>query len=236
MNQALIDEITRFALYTYSSRRFKVIEEVKVIKDINEYVYKIFLEVFQSPIALPTKVINAFLNKVKFSRLLEVKEDEIKEMVCGAGKLTRKFNPNGGWEGFAKFHIKLVEKAKKAGSLEKYVKGFKDTESFYKDLLDLPSVGKVIALQIIRELRMADIINVDLKPLDLPPADPVKEVLKRIGLVEKDASWDQIDQMVRKTFKIPPLVLDVGLWHIGFYYCKRNKCDECPIGYLCPKY
>lgn len=231
----LVNELTRFA--TYLLDRWRV-EAYKEEEDKEQYVYEAFLEAYQSPTAQPPDVTRAFLDKVRFSRLCEAKsDDEVREMVVGAVKLTPHFNPHRGFGGIADFHVELVKRAKSAGGLLKYVEKFRDSKSLYEDLLKLPGVGPVIGLQIIRKLRMSGVIDLSIDDLPIPPADPVRRVLERTGLIQRGLSWDVIDRELRKKFKVPPLVLDVGLWHISFYYCDREepKCDICPITYVCPK-
>jgi hypothetical protein len=232
----LVDELTKFALYKYNEWYVMRRDGYHDAEDKDEYIYGIFLKTLENPLALPLKCIEDFLSKVKFSRLMEADEEGIRNMVCGAGKLTPRFAPKGGWKNFSEFHVELVKKAKESGGLINYVKKFNDAESLYQELLKLPEVGEVIGLQLVRELKMVGVANVSLEKLGLPPSDPVRRVLERTGLVAKGSPWNTINEVLKKTFKIPPLVLDVGLWIIGFYYCREKPEHEaCPITIVCPK-
>jgi hypothetical protein len=232
----LIDEITRFSLRKYDEWLVERRRDYEESEDKEDYIYGLFLSTYQSPAALPWRVIESFLGKIRFSDLIGKDDEEIGEIVRGAARMTRGFNPQGGFKIFAEFHRELVRRARDSGGLLSYVKRFRDSESLYNDLLSLPGVGPVIGLQLVRELKMSGAIDLDISGLPIPPADPVRRVVERTGLVDRGASWEVINDVLRRSFKIPPLVLDAGLWHIGFYYCKRKpECDVCPIAHLCPK-
>ncbi|MEM2305426.1 MAG: hypothetical protein QXK51_08775 [Candidatus Methanomethylicia archaeon] len=126
---------------------------------------------------------DSFLNKISFNRLIQYPQDA-GSIVVSIGKMTPGFNPYGGWNGLEAFINNVIGIAgKHSNSLVKYVRSFSNIQQLYSDIMNIPGIGPVIALQIIRELRYADLINLSIGGLGLPPANPVIRVIQRTKLI-----------------------------------------------------
>jgi hypothetical protein len=46
----------------------------------------------------------------------------------------------------------------------------------------------------------------------------------------REDAEDAVRRMFKEgVLKVPPMVLDAGVWHIGFHYCREKpECDICP--------
>jgi hypothetical protein len=168
-------------------------------------------------------------------------EDAI-DAAVGVAKTIPRFNPHVGFTIFGEFIGELVRIAEASGgSLASYFDKFTSAKSLEDEFKKLPGMGSILARGLVRGLRLADIIKLDIEDLDLAPSDPVMRVLKRTGLIPKDASPEDAENAVRRMFKegvlkVPPMVLDAGVWHIGFHYCREKpECDICPITHVCTK-
>jgi len=76
------------------------------------------------------------------------------------------------------------------------------------------------------------------RELDLKPDIHVRRLFWRAGLVRGNESSDtQIIEAARQFAPDYPAALDAPAWDIGRLWCRpsRPKCDECPIGGVCPK-
>jgi endonuclease III len=162
---------------------------------------------------------------------------DVANVVIGVAKTIPKFNPGRGFAIFGKFVEKLIEVAQSSGGLIGYFNKFKSAKALQDELEKLPGVGPILAPLLVRQLRLADIVKLDISELGLSASDPVMRILNRIGLVPKGARSEEAERVVREKFKVPPMVIDAGLWHVGFHYCREEPaCDICPIAHLCPKH
>ncbi len=240
MSQALIDELTRFCLMKTDEYRMELLDMVDRLGS-EEAAFQICWRTYQWPTGTPEHALDEFARMISLERLLEINQkhgiSRVEEAVVGVARTIPRFNPHGGFAGLLRFFRELVSIAvNNGGSLVKYFAKFTDAKILENDLSKLPGIGPVLAPGIVRELRLADIIKLDIKNVNLSPADPVMRVLERTHIIPKDATLEEADKVVRMKFKVPPMALDAGLWHIGFYYCREKpECDICPIMHICPK-
>jgi len=245
LSQSLVDEIIRFALIKNDEWRMRLLRMVDALGE-EEAAFQICWRTYQWPTRTPEKSLEEFAEKVSLERLLIIAQKhgigDVVETVVGVAKTIPRFNPHGGFAVFGKFIGELVRIAEASGgSLVNYFNKFTSVKDLENEFKKLPGMGPILARGLVRELRLADIIKLDVKDLDLAPSDPVMNVLKRISLIPKDASPEDAENAVRKMLKeppiVPPILLDAGVWHIGFYYCrKKPECDICPITHVCPKH
>jgi len=73
--------------------------------------------------------------------------------------------------------------------------------------------------------------------IDISVDTHVRRVLKRLGLVDHDASDEQILLRARALNPEYPGSLDLPCWEIGKKWChaKKPECATCPMDALCPK-
>jgi len=240
MNQALIDELTQFALIKTDELR---IQRLNMVGELGreEAVFQLCWRTYQWPTGTPEGALKEFARRVSFEHLLDVERrggiTAVGEVVVGVARSIPKFFPHQGFKVFKNFFVELVKIAKNnGGSLVKAFNKFTDVKQLELMLRNLPGLGPVLAPGLVREFRLADIIKLDINKVSLSPADPVLRVLRRTRLIPEDASIEEAENIIRKTFRIPPMMLDAGIWHIGFYYCREKpECGICPISHTCPK-
>jgi endonuclease III len=105
-------------------------------------------------------------------------------------------------------------------------------------LLEFEGVGVKIATMtaniLARDFKipMKDYINIDISP-DVH----VKRVFKRLGLISKDASNDELVYCARELNPMYPGIFDLSCWEIGRNWCRPNKpiCRECYLNSFCNK-
>jgi hypothetical protein len=64
------------------------------------------------PAALPWRVVEDFLRKIRFSELIAKDDEEVGEIVRGDARMTRSFNPHDGFRIFTNFHRELVKRSR----------------------------------------------------------------------------------------------------------------------------
>ncbi|RLI18083.1 hypothetical protein DRO49_02720 [Candidatus Bathyarchaeota archaeon] len=235
-SRALIDEITRFALYLIDRCREDFERRRELIGDDEELIFQIFYGALFLDMPIPRPYLNSFQKLVNFRNLLNRPPTEIDEIVKEAIK--------GIIEGMtadtvSQFFIDVISIAKRHNnSLEQYIREFTNAKDLEKDVKHLPGIGDVKAPILVRDLKVAGILYLRIDDLNFPPAKPVIRVLKRTGIITKELNEpEEIEKIIRNTFNIPPIIADIGLRHIGSYYCFYDelKCDICPITHVCPK-
>ena len=104
---------------------------------------------------------------------------------------------------------------------------------------DIPMIGPALAKMAVRILVkdygfIGGIKNI--KYLDIKADVHVKRVFKRSGLVEKDATPEEIVLTARKLHPSDPSMMDIA-WFIGRDWCKKTKpkCRQCRITKFCLK-
>lgn len=240
MNQNLIEELTRFAIVKLDELRMNLLNMVDRLGD-EEAAFQICWRTYQWPTGTPKSALEEFARRVSLKRLLDVERRHgisgVEEAAVGAAMAIPRFVPGRGFKVFRELFGELVKLAKAHdGSLVKYLKKFKNAKDLEDELARLPGIGPVLAPCLVRELRLGGIIKLDIKDLSLSLADPVRRVLERTKIILEQATLEDAEKAVRETFKMPPMLLDAGIWHIGFYYCREEpECDICPITNVCPK-
>jgi hypothetical protein len=240
LSQALIDELTRIALAKIDEWRSELLNMVERLGR-EEAAFQICWRTYQWLTRTPKEALDEFARNVSLKRLLEVAQrhgaEDAANAAIGVAKTIPKFNPHRGFATFGKFIEKLVEIAQPSGGLTGYFNKFKSAKALQDELEKLPGVGPVLAPLVVRQLRLADIVKLDISEVGLSTSDPLIRVLNRTGLVPKGARREEAERVVREKFKVPPMVIDAGLWHVGFHYCREEPaCDICPIARLCPKH
>jgi endonuclease III len=73
--------------------------------------------------------------------------------------------------------------------------------------------------------------------IDVSPDVQVRRVFTRLGLVESDATPEQIIYRARSLHPEFPGLFDLSAWEIGRNWCrpKNPKCAECELNDTCPK-
>jgi len=241
LSQALIDELTKIAVAKIDEWRSELLSMVERLGR-EEAAFQICWRTFQWVMRTPKDALDEFARSVSLERLLALAQrhgvEEAANAAIGVAKTIPKFVPGGGFAVFGKFIEKLIEVAQSSGGLIGYFNKFKSAKALQDELEKLPGVGPVLAPLLVRQLRLADIVKLDISEVGLSAADPVMRVLNRTGLVPKGVKPEEAERIVREKFKVPPMVIDAGLWHVGFHYCREKEpaCDICPIARLCPKH
>ena len=239
MSQALVDELTRIALAKTDELRSKLLDMVGRLGK-EEAAFQICWRTYQWPTGTLEDSLEEFAERVSLERLLTItRKHGLKDAVeaaVGVAKTIPKFNPHGGFATFGAFLEKLLEAAEASGgSLVSYLSKFRSAKDLEDWLKNLPGLGQILAPGLVRDLRLADIIKLDIAGVSVSASDPVMRVLVRSRLVP-NSNPKEAEKVVRGLFKVPPMLLDAGLWHIGFHYCREEpECDICPIAYLCAK-
>ncbi|MEA5028603.1 MAG: hypothetical protein VB056_06955, partial [Sphaerochaeta associata] len=75
----------------------------------------------------------------------------------------------------------------------------------------------------------------DYYSIDISPDVHVDRVLKRAGLVNMDASREEIIYKAREMNPEFPGIIDFSCWEIGRQFCKPQNplCNQCPIQSEC---
>jgi hypothetical protein len=241
LSQALVDELTRIAVAKIDEWRSELLNMVERLGR-EEAAFQICWRVYQWPTGTPKEALDEFARSISLEHLRDLAQKhglkDVANVVIGVAKTIPKFNPGRGFAIFGEFVEKLIEVAQSSGGLIGYFNKFKSAKALQDELEKLPGVGPVLAPLLVRQLRLADIVKLDISEVGLSAADPVMRVLNRTGLVPKGAKPEEAERMVREKFKVPPMVIDAGLWHVGFHYCREKEpaCDICPIARLCPKH
>jgi len=73
--------------------------------------------------------------------------------------------------------------------------------------------------------------------IDISVDVQVRRVFKRLGLVDEDASNEEIIYKARSLHPEYPGVIDLSCWEIGKQWCspKKPNCNECYMNCVCPK-
>jgi endonuclease III len=73
--------------------------------------------------------------------------------------------------------------------------------------------------------------------IDISPDVQVKRVFARLGIVDADASTDELIYAARELNPEYPGVFDLSVWEIGKKWCRpqRPKCNQCFLNQTCPK-
>ncbi len=104
--------------------------------------------------------------------------------------------------------------------------------------LEFEGVGIKIATMATNLLtRIFKIKYSDYYSIDVSPDVHVKRVMKRTGLVEKDASIDKIIYKAREIYPDYPGIIDSAMWEISRKWCnaKKRVCEECPLSNECAR-
>lgn len=73
--------------------------------------------------------------------------------------------------------------------------------------------------------------------IDISPDTHVKRVLKRLGLVSKNADAIEVTYKAREIYPEYPGILDNSCFEVGRTWCKPRKplCNQCYLNEYCPK-
>ncbi len=160
-----------------------------------------------------------FHNKIEPQILAYANQETVQEAIRTAGLHRQKSQ-------------RIIEIAK-----EIYYKWKGDFEFIYKaplrearaKLTDLPGIGK----------KTADVLlNFCGKRPIMPVDTHITRISKRIGLVPKNADYDEIRTSIERLITADKILyIHVSLIFFGREYCKAIKplCETCPITKLCPK-
>jgi len=113
--------------------------------------------------------------------------------------------------------LDIMRDLKGKGLMELY-KESKNSEDFENKLLEFKGIGNVTANIFLRELRFMPKVNPELSRF-------VKLSAKNLGI--------DLNKFDRKTRKF--IHLESALLRLGKNYCKKNKCEVCPMGGFCVK-
>lgn len=113
--------------------------------------------------------------------------------------------------------------------------------SVVRKFLQFEGVGIKIATMATNILYRDFKINLrDQLCIDISPDVQVKRVFKRLGLIDDDASNDELIYCARELNPQYPGIFDVSCWDIGRKWCSPNpdnvKCQYCPLVNYCPKF
>jgi len=77
----------------------------------------------------------------------------------------------------------------------------------------------------------------DYYSIDISPDVHIVRVMKRIGLVQKNANNDMVIYKARELYPEFPGIIDFSCWEIGRNWCKPQKplCDDCIVKNGCKK-
>jgi len=77
----------------------------------------------------------------------------------------------------------------------------------------------------------------DYYSIDISPDVHIDRVLKRAGLVNKDASREEIIYKAREMNPDFPGIIDFSCWEIGRQFCRSQNplCEQCPINSQCKR-
>ncbi len=248
----LIDELRRFCLMINDRWRENALNEKNKLGE-EKYAYRIFIGTVLWARYPSTEKLNKFVEKASLDKLYEIYKNE------GEGGVRRFIHEVTRELGFGdrdllvKSIIDLLEKAyAKYGG---FVNFLKDVMKRYSSASQLEEylrnqfrgLGSINTAGLIRDLRLADIITIDISDLDYFSAEPVIRVLLRTGIIEDKSLLSDINKRIqtrkeisdylRKIFNTPPITLDSGLYYIGSNYCIRDnpRCDIYPLTHVCPK-
>jgi uncharacterized HhH-GPD family protein len=73
--------------------------------------------------------------------------------------------------------------------------------------------------------------------IDVSPDIQVKRVFIRLGLIDNDATNDELIYCARELYPEYPGIFDFSAWEIGRNWCrpKEQSCEKCYLGSYCPK-
>lgn len=73
--------------------------------------------------------------------------------------------------------------------------------------------------------------------IDISPDVQVKRVFTRLGLIDKDATNEELIYCARELNPEYPGIFDVSAWEIGRKWCRPNNpsCSECYLDSYCPR-
>lgn len=77
----------------------------------------------------------------------------------------------------------------------------------------------------------------DYYSIDISPDVHIVKIMKRTGLVPKEAGIDSVIYKARELNPEFPGIIDYACWEIGRNWCKKSKpdCNNCPISSVCKK-
>ena len=96
-----------------------------------------------------------------------------------------------------------------------------------------PKIGTMAANMLARDFKIpvADRISIDISP-DVH----VMRVFRRLGLLEENASNEELIYLARELNPQYPGIFDLSVWEIGRNWCKPNnpQCEDCELVECCP--
>ena len=169
----------------------------------------------------------------EFSRLLSLKEKEIKEIF--KRKKLHRFNKTMAeifYLGIQKIHEDYDSVASNI---------WKDNPksiTVIRRFLDFKGVGIKISTMATNILaRRFKIPMKDHSSIDISPDVHIKRVFKRLGLISKNATNNELIYCARELNPKYPGVFDLSAWQIGKRWChpKNPNCKNCYLNKYCPK-
>lgn len=124
------------------------------------------------------------------------------------------------------------------GNASKIWAGRPSSSSVVYRFLEFEGGGRKIATMAANILaRQFRIPFSDYYSIDISPDVHVVRVMKRMGLVPKDATIEMITYKARELYPDFPGIIDFSCWDIGRQWCKPQKplCQNCIVGKHCEK-
>lgn len=106
------------------------------------------------------------------------------------------------------------------------------------EFLQLKGSGKQIATMAANILaRQFKVPFSDYYSIDISPDVHILKVMRRTGLVDREADLDSVIYKARELYPPFPGIIDFSCWEIGRTWCRKNNpnCNECIIRTDCKK-
>jgi len=170
----------------------------------------------------------------EFLRFLSLDLDRTKEIFTT--KSLHRFNDTMA-ENFYLAMQRIHEKYKDDAS--NIWKGNPKSATVVQRLLQFRGVGIKIASMAANILaRDFKIPMADKLCIDISPDVQVKRVFVRLGLIDENATTDELIYRARELNSEYPGIFDLSCWEIGRKWCRPKKpsCEECYLESYCPKF
>ncbi len=173
------------------------------------------------------------ISTFEFNKLLELTLDNLKEIF--KRKNLHRFNEKMS-KNFC-FAIQKIHKDYKNNASNIW-KNNQSSATIVRRFLEFKGVGIKIATMATNMLaRDFKIPMKDHICIDISPDVHVKRVFKRLGLISKDASNDELIYRAKELNPLYPGIFDLPCWEIGRNWCKSTKpiCKACYLNGYCYK-
>jgi len=169
----------------------------------------------------------------EFSKLLQLRCSDVEEIF--KQKNLHRFNERMAryfYSGIQKIHESYQDDASNIW------KGRPKSATVVRRFLEFKGVGVKIATMAANILaRDFKIQMEDHTYIDISPDVHVKRVLKRLGLISKKATNEELIYRARELNSKYPGIFDLPCWEIGRNWCRPRKplCEDCYLNPYCPK-